>query len=60
MIGEVFVSSFSQPRVLEAYADFINNFNEAMDLAKSEAKRRSAFADFLKVKQLQSDDRYIV
>ena len=29
-----------------------------MDLAKSEAKRRSAFADFLKVKQLQSNDRY--
>jgi len=57
LIGEVFVSIFSESRVLEAYADYINNFDEAMDLAKSEAKRRSAFADFLKVKQLQSNDR---
>ena len=28
LIGEVFVSIFSQSRVLEAYADYINNFDE--------------------------------
>ena len=57
MIGKVFVTVFSKPRVLEVYADFINNFNNAMEVAKSESKRKSAFADFLKVKQLQSNDR---
>ena len=35
--------------VLEVYSDFINNFSEAMELAKCESKRKSAFADFLKV-----------
>ena len=35
--------------MLEIYADFINNFSEAMDLAKCESKRKSAFGDFLKV-----------
>ena len=57
MIGEVFVSNFSSRRVLETYADYINNFNSAMEVAKAESKRKSAFADFLKVKQLQSADR---
>ena len=59
MIGEVFVSNFSNRVVLDSYADYINNFNDAMDVAKSESKRKSAFADFLKVKQLQSLDRYV-
>ena len=49
-IGDVFVGSFSKSVVLEVYSDFINNFSEAMDLAKCESKRKSAFADFLKVK----------
>ena len=30
-----------------------------MEVAKAESKRKSAFADFLKVKQLQSMDRYV-
>ena len=49
-IGDVFVASFSKSVVLEVYSDFINNFSEAMDLAKCESKRKSAFGDFLKVK----------
>ena len=48
-IGDVFVACFSKSVVLEIYADFINNFSEAMDLAKLESKRKSAFSDFLKV-----------
>ena len=34
---------------VKVYSDFINNFTEAMDVAKTESKRKSAFADFLKV-----------
>jgi Rho guanine nucleotide exchange factor 10 len=49
-IGDVFVASFSKSVVLEVYSDFINNFTEAMEVAKTESKRKSAFADFLKVK----------
>ena len=41
------MSCFSKSKVLEVYSDFINNFNQAMELAKSESKRKSAFADFL-------------
>lgn len=57
MIGGVFVSVFSNPDVLAAYSDFIINFNNAMDVVKTESKRKSAFADFLKVKTLQNFDR---
>ena len=49
-IGDAFVASFSKSMVLEAYSDFINNFTDAMEVAKTESKRKSAFADFLKVK----------
>ena len=56
-IGDVFVASFSKSSVLEIYSDFINNFNQAMELAKSESKRKSAFADFLQVKQITAADR---
>jgi len=56
-IGDVFVSCFSKSLVLEVYSDYINNFNQAMELAKSESKRKSAFADFLKVKQITAADR---
>lgn len=48
-IGDVFVASFSKSIVLDVYSGFINNFSVAMDLAKTEAKRKSALADFLKV-----------
>ena len=48
-IGDAFVASFSKSIVLEAYSDFINNFTDAMEVAKTESKRKSAFADFLKV-----------
>ncbi|CAG0886934.1 unnamed protein product [Darwinula stevensoni] len=56
-IGDVFVASFSKAIVLDIYSDFINNFSQAMDLARQEASRKSAFADFLKVKQITSPDR---
>ena len=56
-IGDVFVTCFSKSSVLEIYSDFINNFNQAMELAKSESKRKSAFADFLQVKQITAADR---
>ncbi|KYB25331.1 rho guanine nucleotide exchange factor 10 isoform X1 [Tribolium castaneum] len=56
-IGDVFVASFSKAIVLDIYSGFINNFSVAMDLAKMEAKRKSALADFLKVKQISSHDR---
>lgn len=48
-IGDVFIASFSKAVVLDIYSGFINNFSIAMDLAKMEAKRKSALADFLKV-----------
>ncbi|KDR21446.1 rho guanine nucleotide exchange factor 10 isoform X3 [Zootermopsis nevadensis] len=56
-IGDVFVASFSKAIVLDIYSGFINNFSVAMDLAKMEAKRKSALADFLKVKQISAHDR---
>lgn len=43
------MASFSKAIVLDIYSGFINNFSVAMDLAKMEAKRKSALADFLKV-----------
>ena len=51
------MACFSKSSVLEIYSDFINNFNQAMELAKSESKRKSAFADFLQVKQITAADR---
>ena len=56
-IGDVFVASFSKAVVLEIYSDFINNFTAAMECAKQESKRKSALADFLKVKQITAHDR---
>ncbi|XP_015917701.1 rho guanine nucleotide exchange factor 10-like protein isoform X1 [Parasteatoda tepidariorum] len=56
-IGDVFVASFSKVMVLDIYSDFINNFSLAMETAKQASKNKSAFADFLKVKQINSTDR---
>uniref|UniRef100_T1GVQ7 DH domain-containing protein n=1 Tax=Megaselia scalaris TaxID=36166 RepID=T1GVQ7_MEGSC len=56
-LGDVFLKAFSQPQVLEIYSGFINNFSAAMELAKMEAKRKSALADFFKVKQISAHDR---
>ena len=56
-IGDVFVANFSKAVVLEIYSDFINNFTAAMECAKQESKRKSALADFLKVKQITAHDR---
>jgi len=56
-LGDVFVASFSKSLVLDVYSEFINNFGSAMDTAKSEARRKSSFADFLKVKQMTAHDR---
>lgn len=55
--GEVFLNAFSKAVVLDVYSDFINNFSVAMELAKMESKRKSALADFLKVKQISAHDR---
>ncbi|XP_066590012.1 rho guanine nucleotide exchange factor 10 isoform X2 [Prorops nasuta] len=56
-LGDVFVASFSKAIVLDIYSGFINNFSVAMDLAKQESKRKTALADFFKVKQISSHDR---
>lgn len=56
-LGDVFVGSFSKPIVLDIYSGFINNFSSAMELAKMEAKRKSALDDFFKVKQISAHDR---
>lgn len=56
-IGEVFQNAFSKAVVLDVYSDFINNFSVAMELAKMESKRKSALADFFKVKQISAHDR---
>uniref|UniRef100_A0A336LM44 CSON003326 protein n=1 Tax=Culicoides sonorensis TaxID=179676 RepID=A0A336LM44_CULSO len=56
-LGDVFISAFSKAIVLDIYSGFINNFSVAMDLAKMEAKRKSALADFFKVKQISAHDR---
>lgn len=56
-VGDAFIQSFGKPIILEIYSGFINNFSAAMDLAKSEAKRKSALADFFKVKQISAHDR---
>ncbi|XP_046653295.1 rho guanine nucleotide exchange factor 10-like protein isoform X3 [Daphnia pulicaria] len=56
-IGDVFVANFSKAVVLDIYSDFINNFSQSLEVAKQESKRKSALADFLKVKQISSHDR---
>ncbi|XP_042146712.1 rho guanine nucleotide exchange factor 10-like protein isoform X3 [Ixodes scapularis] len=56
-IGDVFLASFSKSVVLDIYSDFINNFSTAMETAKQAAKSKSAFSEFLKMKQIYSPDR---
>ncbi|KAJ8680110.1 hypothetical protein QAD02_015897 [Eretmocerus hayati] len=56
-LGDVFVATFSKTIVLDIYSGFINNFSVAMDLAKQESKRKTALADFFKVKQISAHDR---
>lgn len=56
-IGDCFVNAFGKPQLLEIYSGFINNFSAAMELAKMEEKRKSALADFFKVKQISAHDR---
>lgn len=56
-IGAVFSAAFGRPAILDVYSGFINNFSAAMELAKQEAKRKSALADFFKVKQISAFDR---
>jgi len=48
-IGDVFVGSFSKAIVLDIYSGFINNFLNAMELAKTETKRKASLAEFFKV-----------
>lgn len=56
-LGDVFTACFGRPAVLDVYSGFINNFSVAMELAKQEAKRKSALADFFKAKQIGAHDR---
>lgn len=56
-IGDVFVASFSKAIVLDIYSGFINNFSVAMELARSETKRKAALAEFFKARQVNSHDR---
>lgn len=56
-VADAFIASFGKPIILEIYSGFINNFSAAMELAKMEAKRKSALADFFKVKQISAHDR---
>ncbi|KAK0160358.1 hypothetical protein PV328_007776 [Microctonus aethiopoides] len=56
-LGDLFVASFSKAIVLDIYSGFINNFSMAMDLTKQESKRKTALADFFKVKQISAHDR---
>lgn len=49
-IGDVFVASFSKAIVLDIYSGFINNFLNAMELAKTETKRKASLAEFFKVR----------
>ena len=48
-IGDVFFASFSKGVVLDIYSEFINNFSKAMEVAKTETRKKSIFADFLRV-----------
>ena len=59
MVGEVFVNTFSNPVVLDTYATYINNFNDAIETAGMESNRKSAFSDFIEIQQLQSADRWL-
>lgn len=56
-VADAFIASFGKPIILEIYSGFINNFSAAMELAKMEAKRKSALNDFFKVKQISAHDR---
>ncbi|XP_025202453.1 rho guanine nucleotide exchange factor 10-like isoform X2 [Melanaphis sacchari] len=56
-IGDVFVGSFSKAIVLDIYSGFINNFLNAMELAKTETKRKASLAEFFKNRQEASHDR---
>lgn len=56
-VADAFIASFGKPIILEIYSGFINNFSVAMELAKSEQKRKSALADFFQVKQYSAQDR---
>lgn len=56
-VGDAFIGTFGKPIILEIYSGFINNFSVAMELAKMEGKRKSALADFFKVKQISAHDR---
>lgn len=58
-VADAFIASFGKPIILEIYSGFINNFSAAMELAKSEAKRKSALADFFKVKQISARSTFL-
>lgn len=56
-IGDVFTASFSKSLVFDIYKAFVINFSAAMETAKKQARKQTAFAEFLNQKLEASDDR---
>ncbi|XP_033641961.1 rho guanine nucleotide exchange factor 10-like isoform X3 [Asterias rubens] len=56
-IGDVFVASFSKAMVLDVYSAYVNNFTNAMEVAKRAANQRPAFRNFIETRQVSSIDR---
>ncbi|XP_047013834.1 rho guanine nucleotide exchange factor 10 isoform X2 [Ictalurus punctatus] len=55
-IGDVFVASFSKSMVLDAYSEYVNNFNTAMAVVRKACTSKPCFLDFLKQRQESSRD----
>ncbi|XP_022085454.1 rho guanine nucleotide exchange factor 10-like isoform X2 [Acanthaster planci] len=56
-IGDVFVASFSKAMVLDVYSAYVNNFTNAMEVAKRAAAQKPAFRNFIETRQTSSIDR---
>ncbi|XP_076835271.1 rho guanine nucleotide exchange factor 10 isoform X2 [Brachyhypopomus gauderio] len=56
-IGDVFVASFSKSMVLEAYSEYVNNFNTAIGVVRKACSDKPGFLEFLKQRQECSRDR---
>ncbi|XP_038060935.1 rho guanine nucleotide exchange factor 10-like isoform X2 [Patiria miniata] len=56
-IGDVFAASFSKAMVLDVYSAYVNNFTNAMEVAKRAAAQKPAFRNFIETRQTSSSDR---
>ncbi|XP_074654119.1 rho guanine nucleotide exchange factor 10-like isoform X2 [Tubulanus polymorphus] len=57
-IGDCFTASFSKSMVFDIYSDFVNNFSQAMETAKSCcSKQGTRFAEFMNQCQAKSPDK---